>query len=197
MNGRLVNIGRMGGRLGELDMERLSFLGLRIIGVSFRARSREQTLGCIEACARDLLPHLASGAIKVPIERTYPLSDIAAAHDFVEQDAHVGKIVLTLTIKPSQKEESSMTYQTIEVRKLNPVIGAEIFGVDLSRDLGNQQFQEVHDALMENLVIFFRDQNMTDRSAQGVRPALRQPARSPECAAGDQGSSRNPGDQGR
>ena len=54
-----------------------------------------------------------------------------------------------------------MAYQTIEVRKLNPVIGAEIFGVDLSRDLGNQQFQEVHDALMENLVIFFRDQTMT------------------------------------
>jgi len=54
-----------------------------------------------------------------------------------------------------------MAYQTIKVRKLNPVIGAEIFGVDLSRDLGNQQFQEVHDALMENLVIFFRDQTMT------------------------------------
>ena len=54
-----------------------------------------------------------------------------------------------------------MAYQTIEVRKLNPVIGAEIFGVDLSKDLGNQQFQEMHDALMENLVIFFRDQKMT------------------------------------
>src|SRR6516165_11064595 len=54
-----------------------------------------------------------------------------------------------------------MAYQTIEVRKLNPVIGAEIFGVDLSKDLGNQQFQEVHDALMDNLVIFFRDQKMT------------------------------------
>jgi hypothetical protein len=54
-----------------------------------------------------------------------------------------------------------MVYQTIKVRKLNPVIGAEIFGLDLSRDLGNQQFQEVHDALMENLVIFFRDQTMT------------------------------------
>jgi taurine dioxygenase len=54
-----------------------------------------------------------------------------------------------------------MLYQTIEVRKLNPVIGAEISGIDLSRDLGNQQFEEVHDALMENLVIFFRNQNMT------------------------------------
>ena len=95
MNGRLVNIGRMGGRMGELDMDRLSFFGLKIIGVSFRARSREQTLGCIEACAHDLLPYLASGAIKVPVERTYPVSDIAAAHDFVEQDTHVGKVVLT------------------------------------------------------------------------------------------------------
>ena len=54
-----------------------------------------------------------------------------------------------------------MPYQTIEVRKLNPVIGAEICGVDLSKDLRNQQFEEVHDALMENLVVFFRDQTMT------------------------------------
>ena len=54
-----------------------------------------------------------------------------------------------------------MTYQTIEVKKLTPHIGAEIAGVDLSRPLGNQQYQEVHDALMENLVIFFRDQHMS------------------------------------
>jgi taurine dioxygenase len=53
-----------------------------------------------------------------------------------------------------------MPYQTIEVTKLTPYIGAEIGGVDLSRPLGNQQFQEVHDALMENLVIFFRDQQL-------------------------------------
>ena len=54
-----------------------------------------------------------------------------------------------------------MAYQSIEVRKLTPTIGAEIFGVDLGKPLGNQQFQEVHDALMENLVIFFRDQELT------------------------------------
>jgi taurine dioxygenase len=54
-----------------------------------------------------------------------------------------------------------MGNQTIEVRKLTPTIGAEIFGVDLSRELGNQQFQEIHDALMANLVIFFRDQTLT------------------------------------
>ena len=54
-----------------------------------------------------------------------------------------------------------MSYQSIEVRKLTPTIGAEIHGIDLSQPLGNQQFQEVHDALMDNLVIFFRDQTLS------------------------------------
>jgi hypothetical protein len=40
-----------------------------------------------------------------------------------------------------------MHYQTIELRKSKPCIGAEISGVDLSKTLGNQQFQEAHDAL--------------------------------------------------
>src|SRR5258708_5554253 len=53
-----------------------------------------------------------------------------------------------------------MTYQTIEVHNSTPHIGAEIRGVDLSNPLGNQQFQEVHDALMDRLVIFFRDQKL-------------------------------------
>jgi taurine dioxygenase len=53
-----------------------------------------------------------------------------------------------------------MSYQTIELRKSTPIIGAEIFGVDLSKPLGNQQFQEVYDALMDRLVIFFRDQKL-------------------------------------
>ena len=53
-----------------------------------------------------------------------------------------------------------MSYQTIEVHKSTPNIGAEILGVDLSKPLGNQQFQEVHDALMDHLVIFFRNQRV-------------------------------------
>jgi taurine dioxygenase len=54
-----------------------------------------------------------------------------------------------------------MTYETITVKPVTPTIGAEVSGVDLRRPLGNQQFQEVHDALMEHQVIFFRDQHLT------------------------------------
>ncbi|MCC8980930.1 TauD/TfdA dioxygenase family protein [Bradyrhizobium acaciae] len=64
-----------------------------------------------------------------------------------------------------------MAYETIEVRKTTPTIGAEIFGVDLSQQLSNRQFDEIHRALMENLVIFFRDQQLTveQQKAFGAR----------------------------
>ena len=54
-----------------------------------------------------------------------------------------------------------MTYERIAVTPLSPVIGAVISGVDLSQPLGNQMFQEIHDALVAHQVIFFRDQEMT------------------------------------
>ena len=54
-----------------------------------------------------------------------------------------------------------MGYQTIEIRKSTPNIGAELLGLDLSKPLSDQQFQTVHDALMDRLVIFFRDQKLT------------------------------------
>ena len=48
----------------------------------------------------------------------------------------------------------------IGIRKVTPVIGAEIDGIDLSKPLGNEAFATVHQALMDNLVVFFRDQSM-------------------------------------
>ena len=54
-----------------------------------------------------------------------------------------------------------MNYETITIKQLTPVIGAEIGGVDISQPLGNQTFTEVHDALMRHQVIFFRDQHMS------------------------------------
>jgi taurine dioxygenase len=52
-------------------------------------------------------------------------------------------------------------YETITVDKLTPIIGAEISGIDLAQPLSNHEMSEVHRALAENVVIFFRDQQMT------------------------------------
>ena len=53
-----------------------------------------------------------------------------------------------------------MGYETIEITPMTPRIGAEVSGIDLTKSLGNQQFQELHDALMEHSVLFFRNQDV-------------------------------------
>ena len=45
----------------------------------------------------------------------------------------------------------------ISIRPVTPVVGAEIRGVDLAT-LTDDQFRQIHDALMAHGVIFFRDQ---------------------------------------
>ncbi len=62
-------------------------------------------------------------------------------------------------------------YETISVEPITPRIGALVSGVDLAAPLGNQQFQEIHDALMRHEVIFFRGQtiNLEQHKAFGRR----------------------------
>jgi taurine dioxygenase len=53
-----------------------------------------------------------------------------------------------------------MPYETISVRPVTPTIGAEIGNVDLSQPLSEQTQQELNDALLDHLVLFFRDQDL-------------------------------------
>ena len=94
VKGRLVNIGRLGGSLASLDLTDLWLNRLRIIGVTFRTRTEEERLRCVETCARDLLGPLSEGRLAIPVDRTFRLEDIAAAHDYIRQDRHFGKIVI-------------------------------------------------------------------------------------------------------
>jgi taurine dioxygenase len=53
-----------------------------------------------------------------------------------------------------------MNYERIQVEPLTPTIGAVIHGVDIG-NLDDQTFTEIHDAWMQHLVIFFRDQRLS------------------------------------
>ena len=53
-----------------------------------------------------------------------------------------------------------MAWRRIEVEPLTPTIGATVHGVDLA-NLDDETFREVHDAWMQHLVVFFRDQDLT------------------------------------
>ncbi|MBS0242284.1 MAG: TauD/TfdA family dioxygenase, partial [Proteobacteria bacterium] len=48
----------------------------------------------------------------------------------------------------------------IEVKPIAGALGAEISGVDL-RDIDDETFAEIHEAWLEHLVVFFRDQQLT------------------------------------
>jgi len=53
-------------------------------------------------------------------------------------------------------------YRHITVTPIATAIGAEIGGVDISRDLDDATIAEIRQALLDHLVIFFRDQDLTD-----------------------------------
>ena len=54
-----------------------------------------------------------------------------------------------------------MEYQRISVEPISSAIGALIGGVDLREDLDDQTISEIERALLEHLVVFFRDQAIT------------------------------------
>ena len=51
-----------------------------------------------------------------------------------------------------------MGYETINVTPVTPRIGAEVDGLTLAKPLSNRQVEELHQALAEHQVLFFRDQ---------------------------------------
>jgi taurine dioxygenase len=53
---------------------------------------------------------------------------------------------------------------TLKIEPLTPTIGAEISGVDLNGGLDQAAQDAVYDALIEHLVIFFRDQDVTPQA---------------------------------
>ena len=49
----------------------------------------------------------------------------------------------------------------LSIRPLNPTIGAEVAGVDLSAPLDAETIADIRQALLDHLVLFFRDQELT------------------------------------
>jgi NADPH2:quinone reductase len=94
--GRLVNIARLGGATAQIDLEQVWLKRLKLIGVTFRTRTEQQRLECVQACARDMQPFLEDNRISWAIDRTFAIDDIHEAHAYMMKAQHFGKIVLTI-----------------------------------------------------------------------------------------------------
>jgi NADPH:quinone reductase len=94
--GRIVNVGRLGGFKGPFDFDLHALKRIDYIGVTFRTRSPEEVREIVRAMRADLWPHVESGRLALPIDRTYPLEEAAAALAHMKANAHFGKIALTM-----------------------------------------------------------------------------------------------------
>ena len=93
--GRMVLVGLMGGGVAEnASLGPFLMKRLQVRGTTLRARPLEQKAQATRAFEKSVLPHLASGRIRVVIDRVYPLSEADAAHAHMEANANFGKIVL-------------------------------------------------------------------------------------------------------
>jgi len=94
LKGRLVSVGRNAGRVGDCDLDEVARKRARIIGVTFRTRTPEESLACSERFAAHLFDAVATGALKPVLDRTFPFDRLTDAHKYMLSDAQTGKIVL-------------------------------------------------------------------------------------------------------
>jgi len=94
--GRLVVIGLMGGRAGELDMRRLLAKRIRIIGSTLRALTRERKAEIVRSFLDRFGDALDAGRLRPVIDSVYPIEHIADAHRRLASGEAFGKVVLTI-----------------------------------------------------------------------------------------------------
>lgn len=92
--GRLVVIGLMGGRKGELDLGKLLSKRGAVIATSLRARPAEEKAAIVAAVREHVWPLVEDGTVRPVIHQTYPLAEAAQAHRDMEASGHIGKLLL-------------------------------------------------------------------------------------------------------
>jgi NADPH2:quinone reductase len=93
--GRIVNVGRLGGFTGEFDFDLHAAKRIDYIGVTFRTRSVEEVREINRLMRIDLWDAVEAGKLALPVDKTYPLEQAAAALAHMKANEHFGKIVLT------------------------------------------------------------------------------------------------------
>jgi NADPH2:quinone reductase len=92
--GRLVVIGVGAGAQAELDYRVLMAKRARVMASTLRARPLEEKALVVRRLERHVLPLLAAGLVRVPVQETFPLVEAEAAYERFAAGGKLGKIVL-------------------------------------------------------------------------------------------------------
>ena len=94
LRGRIVVYGLMSGAATQMNLGLLLQKRAKMMGTTLRARPLEEKAAATRAFEKAVIPHLASGRIKVVVDRTFPLAEAAAAQEYLESNVNFGKVVL-------------------------------------------------------------------------------------------------------
>jgi len=95
LNGRLVQIGLIGGARASLNLSAILQKRLTITGSTLRARTPEEKGAIAVALRQHVWPRLAAGDVRPLVNRRLPLAEAAEAHRLLEAGLVIGKLVLT------------------------------------------------------------------------------------------------------
>jgi putative PIG3 family NAD(P)H quinone oxidoreductase len=94
VNGRLVIIGMQGGVKAELDIAALLGKRAAVLATSLRARPPAEKAAIVAAVTEHVVPLVASGGLRLVIDRVLAITEAAQAHRVVGASEHVGKVLL-------------------------------------------------------------------------------------------------------
>ncbi|MBK9000733.1 MAG: NAD(P)H-quinone oxidoreductase [Myxococcales bacterium] len=97
VGGRVVVIGVLGGPMAEVNLAQLLMRRYQILGLVMRSRPLADKIAISQTFARNWLPRFATGKLAPVVDCVLPLSEARRAHERMEENANVGKIVLTLS----------------------------------------------------------------------------------------------------
>lgn len=95
-NGRIVVIGLQGGRKTEIDLGVLLSKRISLIATTLRGRTDAERAAITASTVAHVWPLIAAGTVKPVIDSYLPLAEVAAAHEKVGANAHIGKVVLVV-----------------------------------------------------------------------------------------------------
>ena len=93
-DGRHVTIAVQGGAKAEINMAVVMARRYTLTGSTMRARSAAFKALLAQEIAREVWPCVEADELRPAMDRTFPLTEAAAAHARMEAGDHVGKIVL-------------------------------------------------------------------------------------------------------
>lgn len=97
VGGRIILVGVMGGGATQVNAGKLLMKRAALIGTTLRARPLEEKIAITQRFASEILPRFDRGSLKPVIDSRYPLEAIAAAHEHMQSNANVGKIVIDIS----------------------------------------------------------------------------------------------------